>query len=297
MMMVSSAPNLTTSVKGRVKKFSVNFLKFGLFAGTIFLLYFPILFITFQAFNADQTGLTFGGFTLKWFRKMFTHTELVEAIKNTISIAILSTTISTILGTLFAIGINSLSTKRRRQMILINNIPVLNAEIVTAVFLMLFFSLIQALIPNIPVFGYFTLLFAHVFFSIPYVVLSVLPKLNEIDPNLFDAAQDLGCTRSKALLKVIVPSIKAGIFTGALIAFTMSIDDFVISYLTTGQGVQNFSIWIYTNIGKNVSRNNIIPIGYAYNTLISIGTLLGLTIYNLITSSKRRLTKPKNNNY
>lgn len=287
-MMMNYVPNVSQRVKEKTKGILVSILKFILFAGTIFLLYFPILVITIQSFNANTVGMSFGGFTLRWYKEIFTRPALVDAISNTLTIAIISTVVSTILGTLFAIGINALSTKKRRQMILINNIPVLNAEIVTAVFLMLVFLVVQAILPSVPVFGYFTMLFAHIFFSIPYVVLSVLPKLNEIDPNLFDAAQDLGCTRRKALLKVIVPSIKAGIITGALIAFTMSIDDFVISYLTTGNGVQNFSIWVYTNLGKNENRNNTIPLGYAYNTIISIGTLVILAVYNFVKSSKQK---------
>lgn len=293
-MMVSSSINFDQTLKYKVRKFIVNIFKFLLFAFTILLLYFPILIITFQSFNASPTGITFTGFTLKWYKEMFSRPALVEAIVNTISIAIISTAISTVLGTLFAIGINSLSNKKRKRMILINNIPVLNADIVTGVFLMLVFLVVQAFLPSMPIFGYFTMLFAHVFFSIPYVVLSVLPKLNEIDKNLFDAAQDLGCTKTKALIKVIIPSIKAGIIAGALIAFTMSIDDFVISYFTTGNGVQNFSIWIYSNLGKNENRSNALPLAYAYNTLISVGTLIGLMVYNIIKASKKKLFFKKN---
>lgn len=293
-MMISSSMNFDQTTKYKFKKFIGNIFKFTLFALTILLLYFPILIITFQSFNASPTGMSFAGFTLRWYREMFNRPALVEAIVNTVTIAIFSTIISTILGTLFAIGINSLPSRKRKRMILINNIPVLNADIVTGVFLMLVFLVLQAFLPSIPVFGYFTMLFAHVFFSIPYVVLSVLPKLNEIDKNLFDAAQDLGCTKTEALIKVIIPSIKAGIIAGALIAFTMSIDDFVISYFTTGNGVQNFSIWIYSNLGKNENRSNALPLAYAYNTLISMGTLIGLFVYNIIKASKKKIFVKKN---
>lgn len=275
------------------KEKSLAVVKFLMFAFTILILYFPIFIITLQSFNNSTTGTTFGGFTLRWYIQIFEEPRLVSAIVNSISIALLSTLAATVLGTLAAVGIHSLNSKNRKNMILINNIPVLNADIVTGVFLMLIFLLLQTLLPNALIFGYFTMLFAHIFFSIPYVVLSVLPKLNEIDKNLFDAAQDLGCTKSEALYKVIIPSIKAGIIAGAMIAFTMSIDDFVISYFTTGNGVQNFSIWIYSNMGKSEARSNVLPLAYAYNTIISSGTLLGLLFYNITRMRKKYKEKRK----
>ena len=255
-------------------------LKWTFFGLVILFLYFPILYIIIQSFNASSTGSSFTGFTLKWYGEMFRDDSLMKAIKTTISMAIISTIISVIIGTLTAIGINSLNRKRRQQMIMLNNIPILNADIVTGVFLMLTFQMIAILLPNVNVFGYGTMLISHIFFSIPYIVLSVLPKLNEIDSNLFDAALDLGCTPRQALVKVIVPTIKAGIITGALIAFTMSIDDFVISYMTGGNGVQNFSMWLYTI--KNPFKNNAMQKASAYNTIISVGTLLVLVIYNVV---------------
>lgn len=278
---------LRPSVSKRTKSTMINIAKFGMFSITIILLYFPIFIITLQSFNASTTGTVFTGFTFRWYLQILSETRLVEAIINTISIAIFSTLVATFLGTLAAVGIHSLNQAKRKNMILINNIPVLNADIVTGVFLMLIFLVIQTLLSEVLVFGYFTMLFAHIFFSIPYVVLSVLPKLNEIDKNLFDAAQDLGCTKSQALWKVIIPSIKAGIIAGAMIAFTMSIDDFVISYFTTGNGVQNFSIWIYSNMGKSEARSNVLPLAYAYNTLLSTGTLFGLVVYNMVRMRKK----------
>ncbi|HEY8445162.1 MAG TPA: ABC transporter permease subunit, partial [Bacilli bacterium] len=164
------------------------------------------------------------------------------------------------------------------------NIPVLNADIVTGVFLMLTFQVVALMLPNVRIFGYYTMLISHIFFCIPYIILSVLPKLNEIDSNLFDAALDLGCTPFSALRKVIIPSIKTGIISGALIAFTMSIDDFVISYMTTGNGVQNFSIWLY--LIKNPLKNNALQKAAAYNTLISLTTILILVVYNILHKKK-----------
>lgn len=268
------------SSSSKIKKIALKTLKWLFFSLVLFVLYFPILFIVVQSVNSDGTGLIFEGFTFKWFSELFNDSELMLAIGNTLSIAILATTASTILGTLFAIGINSLNKKNRKRLIMLNNVPVLNADIVTGVFLMLVFQIFGRLLGNEYPLGYVTMLLAHIFFSIPYVILSVLPKLNEIDKNLYDAALDLGSTPKDALLKVIIPSISSGIFSGMLLAFTMSIDDFVISYFTTGAGVTNFSIWLYAN--RRATRYNTWPKAYAYNTIISVGTLFILVVYNII---------------
>jgi len=278
--MMLNAPSKV--VRGKI----LTVLKWAFFGIILLLLYFPILYIITQSFNASTTGSSFTGFTFKWYVEMFNDRALMQAIYNTISMAFLATIISVVAGTFFAIGINSMHKKRRRRIILLNNIPILNAEVVTGVFLMLIFRFIAILL-NIEIFGYTTMLISHVFFCIPYVVLSVLPKLNEIDPNLYDAALDLGCTPFKALMKVIVPSIKTGIIVGGLIAFTMSIDDFVISYMTMGRGVQNFSIWLY--LIKNPLRNNAMQKASAYNTLISIGTIVVLIVYNVLRSKKGKV--------
>lgn len=260
-------------------------LKWTFFGCVVFLLYFPILYIIIQSFNKSTTGTSFTGITFEWYTKMFENRELMRAIFVTISMAVFSTILAVIFGTISAIGINSLNKKKRKKMILLNNVPVLNADIVTGVFLMLMFQIVARILPGVPVFGYYTMLFAHVFFSVPYIILSVLPKLNEIDGNLYDAAVDLGCKPSDALRKVIIPSIAPGIISGALIAFTMSIDDFVISYMTGGNGVQNFSMWLFSI--KNPYRNNAMQMASAYNTIISVGTLLILIIYNILKSKKK----------
>lgn len=264
-----------------------------IFLGLVmFLMYFPILIIIIQSFNSNGQGTDFGGFTLRWYGEMFKDKDLMNAIIVTISISVTSTILATILGTLFAIGINSLGKKRRKQMILINNIPVLNADIVTGVSLFFIFKVIGVLIGNKFILGYPTLLIAHIFFSIPYVVLSILPKLNEIDKNLYDAALDLGCTPKTALRKVIIPSIATGIFTGALLAFTMSFDDFVISYMVAGEEVKNFSMWIYVN-QRLSGRSLVWPKGYAYNSIVTLLTLFGLIVYNIFASKKNKLRKDK----
>jgi spermidine/putrescine transport system permease protein len=285
-MVVKSLPS------SRMGQFSLKFTKWMFFGLVLFFLYFPILFIVIQSINADGTGLHFGGFTLRWFVELFRDAELMRAIGVTLSIALLSTMFATALGAFAAVGIHSLSKKNRKRMILLNNVPVLNADIVTGVFLMLVFQVIGRLIGNQYPLGYVTMLIAHIFFSIPYVVLSVLPKLNEIDSNLYDAALDLGSTPREALFKVIFPSVASGIFAGMLLAFTMSIDDFVISYFTTGAGVSNFSIWLYAN--RRATRFNTWPKAYAYNTIITIGTLVGLVVYNVVKARKKYMKGYKN---
>lgn len=285
--------NLERAKKDKIVKSVNNTLKFTFLSIVMFLMYFPILIIIVQSFNSNGQGNDFGGFTFRWYGEMFNDSGLMSALAVTISISIISTIIATVLGTLFAIGINSLNSKRRKQMIMINNIPVLNADVVTGVSLFFIFKIIGIIIGNEFILGYPTMLIAHIFFSIPYVVLSVLPKLNEIDKNLYDAALDLGCRPREALRKVIVPSIATGIMTGALLAFTMSFDDFVISYMVAGEEIKNFSMWIYAN-QKLSGRSLVWPKGYAYNSIITIITLLGLIMYNIFASRKSKLRERKN---
>jgi spermidine/putrescine transport system permease protein len=239
-------------------------------------IYFPIFVILLLSINESKSGIAFTNFSLKWYKEIFTNELLLRAISNTLLIAIISTIIATITGTLIAIGIHSLSKNQRVQMMILNNIPVINPDIVTGISLMLIFSLLPIS------FGMPTMLLAHIFFSIPFVVLSVLPKLKSLDPNLFDAALDLGCNYFQAIYKVVIPSIKTGIITGALIAFTMSIDDFVISYFTSGNGFQNVSIWIYSRLG----RKSFSPAAYAYNTIIVMATIGVLAVINRINIKK-----------
>ena len=171
----------------------------------------------------------------------------------------------------------------RMRFMILNNIPVVNPDIVTGISLLLVFSLLPIS------FGMPSMLLAHIFFSIPFVVLSVLPKLKSLDKNLYEAALDLGATKFQAIVKVIIPSIKVGIIAGALIAFTMSIDDFVISYFVYGSGYQNVSIWIYSRLG----RRTFSPAVYAYNTLIVVVTLLGLITFNRLSQKNKRLKGDK----
>ncbi|WP_162163895.1 ABC transporter permease [Acholeplasma hippikon] len=242
----------------------------------VFSLYIPTTMLLIQSVNSSPNINSFQSFTLKWYFNMFELRSLRSAILNTLMTSFISTILATVLGTLIAVGMHALTKKRRQQIVLLNNIPILNADIVSGISLMLVFSLLLPIFPYI--FGPVTLVLAHLFFTLPYVVLSVLPKLKEMDPNMMDAALDLGVKPYKALVKVIVPAIKAGIFSGMLLALTMSIDDFVISYYTTGNGFDNLSIWIYGSIG----RKSLSPSVYAFSTLLTLFTLVVLVSYQII---------------
>ena len=242
------------------------------------LIYFPIFVIGLMSVNASTSGQTFTGLSLKWYSEIINNELLMDAIITTLTVAVISTIIATITGTFVAIGIHQLTRRQRLTMMMLNNVPVVNPDIVTGISLMVVFGLLPIS------FGFNTMLIAHIFFSIPFVVLSVLPKLKELDDNLLEAAIDLGCTPFQAVVKVIIPAIKTGIITGALIAFTMSIDDFVISYFTTGSGVQNVSLWIYARLG----RRNFSPAVYAYNTIVTVITILLLLSINYHSIKKKR---------
>jgi len=265
-----------------------NIVKLVMVILIIIALYLPLVLIAIQSVNSSTQLNVFDSFTLSWYAKIFSHPTLAPAIKNTLIISVGATVLSTVLGTFVAIGINSLETKKRQRLLLLNNIPLLNADIVTGISLMLVFSLLINIYPYI--FGFPTLILAHLFFTFPYVILSVLPKLKEIDPNLMDAALDLGVKPYRALLKVIIPAIKAGIFSGMLLAFTMSIDDFVVSYFTTGNGFDNLSIWIYASIG----RRSLTPAVYAFSTLLTLFTLGLLLLFNFISHRKGKNKNEKN---
>lgn len=252
---------------------------------TIIGLYMPILIIAIQSLNVSSDAANFQGFTLKWYFNMFENRSLTESIKNTLLISLSATLASTVLGTLIAIGMNYLPSKAKQRLMLINNIPLLNADIVTGVSLMLLFSLLLPLFPHI--FGFTTLFLAYLFFTLPYIILSVLPKFKEIDPNLMDAAMDLGMKPLKAAVNVLVPAVKAGIFSGAILAFTISFEDFVVSYFTTGNGFDTLSIWLYSSKGKN----SLTPSVYAFNTLVVLVSILIIVLYQLVKGKKEHAKK------
>ena len=227
--------------------------------------YIPILVIALTSFSTHTSGYQMPGVTFKWYGMLVQNKNLFKAIIFTLEITILSTIISTIFGTFTAIGINALSKKWKKRFIMLNNVPILNADIVTAAFLLIIFQVLSIILQVnlISQYGKLTTLIAHVLFSTPYVVLSVLPKLSK-DNDLYDAALDLGCSPVEALDKVILPNIKTGIFSGALLAFTMSIDDFIITYFVSGSN-QNFSTWLYGNLKQQ--RNGQWNQACAYNTI------------------------------
>ncbi|NLG81510.1 MAG: ABC transporter permease [Bacilli bacterium] len=260
----------------RFTKILYKIIRYLVIIFAVFLMYIPIFTIFLQSINSSTITSEFGSVTLKWYVNIFTKGSLLTAIRNTVFISIWATMISTLLGTLFAIGISTLERKTKRHIMLLNNIPLLNADIVSGIGLMLIFSSLVHFFPYF--FGWKTMLLAHIFFTLPYVVLSVLPKLREIDPNLFEASLDLGVKPYPSLYKVIIPAIKAGIFSGMILAFTMSFDDFVISYYTTGNGFDNLSIWIYSSMG----RKSLSPSVYAFSTLVTIVFFALLIISNLL---------------
>ncbi len=252
---------------------------------TVIGLYMPILIIAIQSLNTSTDAAKFQGFTVYWYTHMFENRSLTESIKNTLLISLSATLASTILGTLIAIGMNYLPNKAKQKLMLINNIPLLNADIVTGVSLMLLFSLLLPIFPHI--FGFTTLFLAYLFFTLPYVILSVLPKFKEIDSNLMDAAMDLGMKPFKAAIKVLVPAVKAGIFSGAILAFTISFEDFVVSYFTTGNGFDTLSIWLYSSKGKN----SLTPSVYAFNTLVVLSSIFVIVLYQLLKGKKKHAKK------
>lgn len=245
--------------------------------------YAPILFMIIFSFNSSKSLTHFTGFSLRWYEAMLKNHSMMESLYITIIIALLATIISTIIGTITAIGLSKSKKVLRAFVSQVNDFPIMNPEIVTAIGLMLLFITFQ--IEK----GFVTLLLAHIAFCIPYVILSIMPKIKSLDPNLADAAMDLGATPWQALVKVIVPQIMPGIVSGALIAFTMSFDDFVISYFVTGQGVKNLSIMVYT-MSKRIN-----PSVNAISTLVVLLITITLTIVNVLPMIRKKTSPSKQN--
>lgn len=241
-----------------------------IYMGLIFLfLYAPIIVLIIYSFNKSKSRGQWAGFTLDWYVEMFRDRMIREALYYTIVIAIMATVISTVIGTIAAIGIHYMKGFGKKLMLNINNIPVLNPDIVTGVSLMTLFIALGIKL------GFITMLISHVMFCIPYVILAVLPKLRQLNKHIAEAAMDLGATPSYALRKVILPEIKPGIVSGALMAFTMSIDDFVISFFTAGNEVSNLSILIYS-----MTKRGVKPTINALSTLMFVTVVALLLIIN-----------------
>lgn len=245
--------------------------------------YAPILFMIIFSFNSSKSLTHFTGFSLCWYEAMLKNHGMMESLYVTIIIALLATIISTIIGTITAIGLSKSKKVLRAFVSQVNDFPIMNPEIVTAIGLMLLFITFQ--IEK----GFVTLLLAHIAFCIPYVILSIMPKIKSLDPNLADAAMDLGATPWQALVKVIVPQIMPGIVSGALISFTMSFDDFVISYFVTGQGVKNLSIMVYT-MSKRIN-----PSVNAISTLVVLLITITLIIVNVLPMIRKKTSPSKQN--
>ena len=260
-------------------------------------LYAPILLMIVFSFNAGNSNMVWQGFSLRWYEELFQDRSIMQSVYSTLLVSVLATVISTVAGTFAAVGFYSMRRRARSALMTVNNIPMTNADIVTGVSLCLLFvavfglwnefaanyalnlnlfgSVYRITFPELSL-GFGTMLIAHITFNIPYVILSVGPKLRQMDRNLVDAAQDLGCTWMQAFFKVILPEIKPGIISGALIAFTMSVDDFVISYFTAGSSVSTLAIEIY-----GMARRRISPEINAISTLLFVVVILLLAANNI----------------
>lgn len=243
---------------------------------TLIFFYLPIVYMVIFSFNSGKSLTSFSGFSLRWYRHMMESHTMMESLYTTFSIALIATAISTVVGTISAIGLSKSKKIVQDLMEQVNNLPMMNPEIVTAIGFMLLFITFRVEK------GYVTMLLAHIAFCIPYVMLSVMPKIRSLDPNLADAAMDLGATPWRALTKVIVPQIMPGIVSGALIAFTMSIDDFIISYFVTGGGVKNLSITVYT-MSKRVNPS--------INAISTLVVLLITAVLVLINVAPKRMAQ------
>ena len=243
---------------------------------TLIFFYLPIVYMVIFSFNSGKSLTSFSGFSLRWYRHMMESHTMMESLYTTFSIALIATAISTVVGTISAIGLSKSKKIVQNLMEQVNNLPMMNPEIVTAIGFMLLFITFRVEK------GYVTMLLAHIAFCIPYVMLSVMPKIRSLDPNLADAAMDLGATPWRALTKVIVPQIMPGIVSGALIAFTMSIDDFIISYFVTGGGVKNLSITVYT-MSKRVNPS--------INAISTLVVLLITAVLVLINVAPKRMAQ------
>jgi spermidine/putrescine transport system permease protein len=233
-------------------------------------LYLPIMTLIVLSFNSSKSMSVFTGFSLVWYKEMFHSRLLLGAIVNTFSIAILASIIATVIGTMAVIGIQAMKPRTQNVMLAFNSIPLLNADIVTGISLMLSFLLFGISL------GYCTILFSHVTFCIPYVILSVRPRLNRKTSSLYEAALDLGATKSYAFRKIVLPELKPGIVSGALISFTMSVDDFIVTHFTRGAGINTISTLIYSEV-----KIGIRPSFYALSTLIFVVAFVALIIANI----------------
>lgn len=253
----------------------------------ILFLYAPVAVMIVFSFNSSSSVWVMGGFSTRWYEGLANDTTMLTALEHTLIVAVLSAVISTVLGTAAAVGITAIRNRISKKVVMsITQIPMMNADIVTGISLMLLFIFFGKLIGLNESLGFVTVLIAHITFNLPYVILSVIPKLRQTDSHLAEAALDLGCTPLKAFFKVILPSISTGIVTGFIMAFTLSLDDFVISYFTCGH-YQTLPIVIY-----NMTKKSVTPDTYALSTLIFITVFVLMVLYNVLqTKSEKKRTE------
>ena len=264
-----------------------NFTLFGNAAKKIYItliiifLYAPIATLVVLSFNASKTRAKWGGFTFKWYLKLLENDTIIQALYNTLLLAFLSALFATLLGTIASVAITNMKKRTRAVMMGITNIPMLNAEIVTGISLMLLFLSIGTFFKYIfgvsTIFGFYTVLLSHITFNIPYVILNVIPRLKQLNTSTYEAALDLGATPLTAFFKVVFPEILPGVLTGFLMSFTMSLDDFIITHFTKGPGFDTLSTKIYTEVKKGIK-----PEMYALSTLIFATVLILLFFANHI---------------
>lgn len=261
----------------------------NIYVGLImFFLYAPMLVMIVLSFNGTASTSVMDGFSFKWYQELLRDAVTLKAVSNTLILAVSSSLISVVLGTMAAVGIHSMKKKWVKNAVLtVTNIPMMNPEIVTGVSMMLLFVFVGSFVSSKDALGFPTLLIAHITFNLPYVILSVLPKLRQTDKHLSEAAQDLGCTPVSAFFKVILPNISSGIITGLIMAFTLSLDDFIISYFVTGPKFQTLPIVIFSMTKKKVK-----PDMYALSTLIFAAVLVLLVLMNVMQA--RAENKQKN---
>lgn len=243
-------------------------------------LYAPIVTLIILSFNASRSRAQWGGFTLEWYQSLFENQVILQALWNTLSIALLSSLVATVIGTIACISLQAMKKRNRAIVIGITNIPMLNAEIVTGISLMLLFISLGIK------FGFLTILLAHITFSIPYVILSVMPRMKQLNPSTYEAALDLGASHMQAFFKVVFPDILPGITSGFLMAFTMSLDDFIITHFTKGPGIDTLSTKIYTEVRKGIK-----PEMYALSTIIFVTVLILLLLVNYTPKKKDKAIK------
>lgn len=249
-----------------------------IYVSLIFLfLYAPIGTLIVLSFNASRTRAKWGGFTVKWYLSLIQDETILEAFGTTLLIALLSSLIATVIGVISCLAMASMKRKTRTVLMGITNIPMLNADIVTGISLMLLFISLGLR------FGFGTILLSHITFNIPYVILCIMPRMKQLNPSVYEAALDLGASHLTAFFKVMLPDLLPGILSGFLMAFTMSLDDFIITHFTKGAGIDTLSTKIYTEVKKGIK-----PEMYALSTIIFLTVLILLLVVNLAPNRERK---------